>query len=956
MFNFNTDEKTAPLQMQIEKLQADLAAQQTRARSLFQHGKKYAQQVDAYFQDLLAQNQKALNEKLASSPPQNSAGWSNAATWEGWDAARTGEEPIIRVGDMVDEENASLAIPAYVPFIGGNRTIIIRTRGSSAAQGLALLQSLVIRTALMLPHQSRYTLLDPAGQGIAFPMRRYLPQVRESSSDLRRDLDQVMADIQHVIETYLDASTMSFERVPRDIRINERFQFVFAADFPNQYDRRAIEALQSIANTGAAAGVYLFIHHNTGHELPRDMSMDGFKNAFTLDLTSSVTVPDGLTLQADGAPSPQLQSKLFDALSRAKPPERTLDWDAVVGIPEEQWWQGSTAQIVETPIGVRGGGEPLHVWFGVKNDQPCAHGMLGAMTGSGKSNLYHVLINGLALRYSPAELRLYLIDGKDGVEFQPYRHFPHAEVVSLRSAPELSRSVLAELIAEKERRNSIFRSSNVADFSAYRKAGQPKGKLPRILLLVDEYQELFEGDREGIASSYLLQLAQQGRSAGIHILLASQRFGAPGMLNQTAIFGNIHLRMAMHMTDADVQALSEFNRRGKALIATCDLPGKIVINDKSGDDSSNHVGKVAYLQAERRAQLLQKLAEKTRSLPRSEHPATIIFDGQAQANLWDNPAFAMFLQQNTWPTDRELEAYARQPVQEGGLDVADWFAAEHPRITWFGQEFNVRGQAHAILRRRTDENMLIVGSANTVRYGMLASSLASLCVVGNPGNSEFRIIDRSIPGTQWNETLRTACSEMLLPAGFKATFTSDNNAVETLLDELLVTVGQRQQLAEEQLLQYPSIFVVMTELDRVDRLRRIPDAYGLTASPAGEKLRILLSQGPAVGIHLLLSFSGVRSMINVIDERSVLPHFRHRVALQMSEDESYTFVRSRKAAQLQLEGPTPISALYLNLEHEKATRFKPYTTEKGEGEQQSSILEQLPLVGRVLAQRRSNDA
>ena len=67
--------------------------------------------------------------------------------------------------------------------------------------------------------------------------------------------------------------------------------------------------------------------------------------------------------------------------------------------------------------------------------------------------------------------------------------------------------------------------------------------MPRILLIIDEYQELFFNDKEDTASRQLLILAQQGRSAGIHMLLASQRFGAEGMRNQTGILGNIHLRM-----------------------------------------------------------------------------------------------------------------------------------------------------------------------------------------------------------------------------------------------------------------------------------------------------------------------------------------------------------------------------------------------------------------------------
>ncbi len=59
----------------------------------------------------------------------------------------------------------------------------------------------------------------------------------------------------------------------------------------------------------------------------------------------------------------------------------------------------------------------------------------------------------------------------------------------------------------------------------------------------------------------------------------------------------------------------------------------------------------------------------------------------------------------------------------------------------------------------------------------------------------------------------------------------------------------------------------------------------------------------------------------------MLLNFRHRVALQMSEDESLTLMRSRKAAQLQNEGPQPVAALYLDVENDASLRFKPYSVE-----------------------------
>lgn len=939
----------------IEELKQEVYQAQSRAKSYYQHGNQNAQRLEEFFTPIFDANKNNLRILLNNEPITTWSDWSDNL-WQSWDVNTAREETRIRIGDLIESRsNEDFVIPAYIPFIGQGKTVIIKS-GRNPERGASLLQSLAIRSALMLPHQARYTLLDPAGAGIAFPMRRYLPQVQENTADIRRDLDQVTANIQHIIEMYLDASITSFESVPQEIRINERFSFVFAADFPNQYDRRAIEALQNIANTGTVAGTYVFIHYNPNYELPRDMSMDGFKNAFIVDIDEANAGITKLNLRfrVDESPDADLQVHLFQKLKDAKPPERILDWDELVGLPESQWWGKQSTKIIETPIGARGGVDKLGLWFGVNNDnQPCAHGMLGAMTGSGKSNLYHVLISGLAVRYSPAELRLYLIDGKDGVEFQPYRNLPHAEVVSLRSSPELSRSVLAELIDEKERRNAIFTRCGVNDFTSYRNKGEPEGKMPRILLLIDEYQELFEGDKEGAASNYLLQLSQQGRSAGIHMLLASQRFGASGMLNQTGIFGNLHLLMAMQMKAADVQALTEFGRRGKALIATCDLPGKIVVNDKGGDDNSNVVGKVAYLRLSRLNEILQSLIAKSSTLSDDDLPRRVVFNGKFQPSLIDNPYFVRLLHRTTWPSANELEGFAREAVETGGLGVVDWFSAEHPRVIWFGQQFNVRGQAMAILRRRVSENALIVGGANAARYGMLAALVVSLAVNSDPLETKFIILDKSITGSQWGGVLKAAYESTLLPAGYKAQFNQDAKSAENILTDLLEELERRRNLTEEEMARAPSIFTIMTELDAIEALRRKADAYGgMMDSPLGEILRRLFVEGPPLGMHFILSFAGVRPMANVIDERRGLINFRHRVALQMSEDESHTFVRSRKASQLQLEGPTPICALYVDVENDKSIRFKPYSSDASLVSQNESLIDQLNMIGTFLTDRR----
>ena len=951
----NNKVRISELQAQISNLDQQIREHQTRAKAYQQSGEQAVGRLPQYFESFLTANSHKFNEVLAERPLPSVAAWKEPR-WSSWAPDSSAAESLMRVGDLVEQRsNGKLRLPGYIPFIGMNKTIVIMGSGNAAEASAALMQSLLIRTALMLPHQARYTLLDPAGNGIAFPMRRFLPIVQEHSGDIRRDLDQVTSQIQRIIETYLDASTTSFERVPHELRINERFHFVFAADFPNRYDRRAIEALQNIANTGPVAGTYVFIHYNQNHELPRDMGMNGFKNAFYIDVGGNGTSGSlKLSFTPDGAPLPELQQSIFQKLSVAKPPERIIEWDNVVGLPEGQWWNESATKIIEAPIGARGGGEQLKLWFGVNNDnQPCAHGMLGAMTGAGKSNLYHALITGLAIRYSPAELRLYLIDGKDGVEFQPYKTLPHAEVVSLRSSPELSRSVLTELIAEKERRNEVFVRAGVNDFTSYRLKGQPEGNLPRILLLVDEYQELFEGDKDGLASSQLLQLSQQGRSAGIHMLLASQRFGAAGMLNQTGIFGNIHLLLAMQMKAADVQALTEFGRKGKALVANCDLPGKIVVNDRGGEDAANVSGKVAYLPLPRLEELLKSLNDKASTLPDKSLPRRVIFNGKSQPGLIDNPYISNLQRHSDWMSPAELAAFARQPIQAGGLSIFDWFVEEHPRAVWLGQQFNVRGQAMIVFRRRVSESALVIGGANAERYGMLAAIIAGLTLNLDPSNTQFAIFDRSISGSRWNGVLLSVSETLCKPAGFKCQIETKASQAESFLQDLVAELNRRKGLSEEQQVAEPSVFVVMTELDSVEALRRKPDSYGgMGSSPAGELLRQLYVEGPPLGIHLLLSFSGVRPMTNVIDERRGLVNFRHRVALQMSEDDSHTLTRSRKASQLQLEGPAPVCALYVDVENDAAIRFKPYSVDTPAAAKGEELTEQIATIGQTLSQRR----
>lgn len=934
--------------------------------SLFQHGKSNGGKLFGYFGEFLEKNNRDLQAYLQAQMLSVVGSWLDSR-WQDWSIDQKSyfstltHVELIRIGELIERRkgaNSLFSVPEFVPFIGGNKTIIIRCNDNNREMGLELLQSLVVRSSILMPYQIRYTFCDPVSNGGAFLMRRSLPEglVRENSGEVYRDLLEVTQAIRRIKETYLDPQSPALHLLPSDIRLNERFEGIFVADFPKRYDRRDIEELQKIGSSGPDAGRYVFIHYNQDIPLPRDISMDGFENSLYigLDKQDNTRTSCQIQFQPDGVPDAELQKHLLDKVKQAKPPERKLGWNETIGIPEQEWWTETSDEIIKTPIGGRGSSDTLDIWFGKDREgRQCAHGMLGAMTGQGKSTLFHVFILGLATRYSPSELRLYLIDGKYGVELAPYRNLPHSEVVSLHSSPELSRSILTELISEKERRNSLFKRLGVSELSGYRRLGQPEGKMPRILLLVDEYQELFQGDKEDIASSQLLILSQQGRSAGIHMLLASQRFGAEGMRDQTGIFGNIHLRMGLKMSLDDIQSLTVFGKRGKDLLKTCDLPGKIVVNDSSGDDNSNLVGKVAFIEKSYRDQLIQELAKRAHQLPLNDYADAVVFDGNAQPNLIDNPQLRHLLDYEKWLTPIEWEVIVRKPLYQGGLELEDWFSAEHPTLMWLGQEFSVRKQARLILRRRPCENIVVVGGDfNTARYGMLAGMLTSLSLNGNPKQLSLEIIDRSIAGTQWHSALEDVYKSILQPVGFKANLKRESKDVGGVLDNLITQLEERSQLSEAELIDQPSQFIFMTELDRVDELRRNNEVYSIKETSLGSKLKRLCVEGSTKGIHLVLSFSGIKAMSNVLDIRKGLSYFRHRVALQMSEDDSFTLVHDRQASRLQADGSIPIKALYLDTDRDRSTLFKPYSTDANDTDNHPSLKQQLQEIGQHLVKWR----
>lgn len=186
---------------------------------------------------------------------------------------------------------------------------------------------------------------------------------------------------------------------------------------------------------------------------------------------------------------------------------------------DEKFWTESSQFKVSVPVGW----DINHkeVCFEIGNAQN--HTLICDHSGSGKSNFLHVLIQNLAFYYVPNEVQLFLLDYKEGVEFNAYTDpiLEHARLVSVASSISYGITFLKWLCDEIKKRADRFKQFNVKDLSDYRK----HEKMPRLIVVVDEFQVLFSDKSTQVKGSVersLNTLLKKGRSYGVHLVLATQ--------------------------------------------------------------------------------------------------------------------------------------------------------------------------------------------------------------------------------------------------------------------------------------------------------------------------------------------------------------------------------------------------------------------------------------------------
>ena len=919
---------------QAQMAAADTAHQQTitQARTAYEQQTTQATQTherqvtkrETDYKGVISTAQTAYQAVLEQLPAQvrvihDNAGLSAAAwddsRWTTWQPFADGAaSPVTRLGQL-NEGGAwhKLTMPALLPLIGGH-SLLFKLQGAGRDQAARTTQSLLLRLLATLPAgKLRFIFIDPVGLGQNVAPFMHLADYDEQLVTSKawtepQHIEQRLADLtehmENVIQKYLRNQYASIEAYNAQAgEVAEPYRVLVIHDFPTNFSETAARRLVSITQNGPRCGVYVVALVDTDKPLPH-----GF-NLADLEQNATVIAWNGerfvwqdedfkdCRLELDVPPPAELFDRIVKTVGEAAKEASKVEVPfARIAPALANCWTGSAQDGLNVPLGPSGARKFQSFSLGKGTAQ---HALVAGRTGSGKSNLLHVLITNLALTYSPEEVALYLIDFKKGVEFKAYatHQLPHARVIAIEGEREFGLSVLQGLDVELARRSVPFKNAQVDSLADYRQ--KTKQPLARVLLLVDEFQEFFaEDDAIATQAAQILdRLVRQGRSFGIHVMLGSQTLAGSYSLARSTI-DQMGVRIALQCSEADSRLILADDNAAARLLAR---PGEAIYNAANGRVEGNNSFQVALLADEEREKYLEQVQQLVAAQAYKPAQPQIIFEGNAPAAIEKN-----------------------QLLHER-LAAADWSSVGRKVVAWLGEPIAIKEPTAAYFRRQSGSNLLIVGQNDEQALGILASALFSLAVQHAPATVKFYLLDFSPVDVPYADVFQKIATQLPHPLRY-----GRRRELPELIAEIKAEVDSR--MTDEKAAgsaSTPAIYLFIYGLHRARDLRQEEGigfgSYNFGASgeespppnPA-QQFPTILQEGPELGIHTLVWCDTVTNLNRVLDRRA-LREFETRVAFQMGAEDSANFIDTPAASKL-----GPYRALLVSEEEGRIEKFRPY--------------------------------
>ena len=521
--------------------------------------------------------------------------------------------------------------------------------------------------------------------------------------------------------------------------------------------------------------------------------------------------------------------------------------------------------------------------------------LIAGKTGSGKSTLLHILITNLSLYYSPREVQFYLIDFKKGVEFKTYavNRLPHARVVAIESDREFGLSVLERLDQILQERGELFRQRGVQDLPSFRRQHADQA-MPRLLLLIDEFQEFFTSEDRVSARAALLMDRLGSSGAGVRNSCASGIADSGWHIHwHAARLGQVAVRIALQCSESDAHLiLSEENSAARLL----SRPGEAIYNDANGMVEGNHPFQIAWLDEETRESMILDLTTRPEA-DEYEVDRMIVFEGNVPPTMSDCRLL------NRWLAGED------DVTHSDGLPI------------WVGDPIAIADPVCIRLTRSGGQNLLIVGQETELADELLASMIISLCG-GRTAGGFARVNELTVCHDGRDRSSLTRFSESFPGHQFHHLSVKQGPDVEKSIEVLSNELARREADTSAD---SPGVVLVVRELGQFRFLRKDEDdlGFGSYGSPkavtSASRLADLIRRGPAVGIHVVIFSDSFNNAVRWLSS-SLIREFSYRIAFRMNQTDSASLLDSPVASTLD----SGRAVLYRDLTGE-AEKFRPFS-------------------------------
>lgn len=793
---------------------------------------------------------------------------------------KTAKQPIANSGgnghhgtDDLNELLATAEVPEMLPVVLHRRLhsgVVIQAPQSQMENAVDLAHQLIWRLISgAAPTRAKLTLIDPLGRGQHFTSFMALADHDATMVGHRvwttdSKIDARLGELAHHVEDVLQSSLRDrFERIEDYNEVAgsmaEPYRIVAAVGMPEGLTRDGYKHLRALIESGLRCGIFTVLVCDSERPWPTDMPLPGREKMLHVSVDESGTWQldsdglEGLPFHPAPLPPVAMRKELVEQIGTATVAASRVEIPLGSIIDSADQAAGSTSEGIEIAIGSQGANRVLALDLGEGVRQ---HVLIAGKTGSGKSTLLHSIITSGAYRYSPDEMHFYLLDFKKGVEFKPYADcgLPHARVIGIESEREFGRSVLQRLDEELQQRGEKFRANGVQELGEYRQASGET--LPRIMLVIDEFQELFvRDDRLANDCAMLLdRLVRQGRSFGMHVVLSSQSLAGAYSLPR-ATLGQMAVRIAMQCSESDAALILSDDNTAARLIAR---PGEAIYNDAGGLVEGNQPFQVAWLSTNRHREMLSEIAERDADWRKQLAPP-VVFEGNRPCRWNAHLASAV--------VDNESSSAL------SGL---------------LGEAVEIGPPLGLQLSRNTGRNVLLITPPES-RGAVLASTISGMA------KCDPRLQVVYLDGNRADDT--PSLAPWLEEAGLnvKAVRTRDSESEIVRLSELVKSRGDEAEDAEP-------IVVVVDPLERFRDFRQDEsfnfslDAAGAGASGA-TALQDLLRDGAPANIFVVCVCGSAETLSRWLP-RASQHDLELRILGRMNATDSSTLIDTPMASEL----------------------------------------------------------